>query len=134
MHSISHNVSTDYWRQIPVNNLKLEFSNERRIIEHFAKIPFDSINGIRLPFLQMSGENSFQMMYDEKFLYDSSWPSRQYTSPGLWPYSLDYRSTQDCVIGPCPKQNYTNVWVLPMLAWFDQENVPCSMVDACVNM
>lgn len=134
LHSITHNVSTDYWRSISIENLTAEFGGERQLISHFANISSSSLQGIRLPFLQMSGDNSFEMMYREKFLYDSSWPSQLQTSPGIWPYTLDYKSSQDCVIGPCPQQNYSSVWVLPMLTWFDQKNIPCSMVDTCVNV
>lgn len=134
LHSITHSTATDYWKTISVHDLINEFSGERQLISTYGNISADSLQGIRLPFLQMSGENSFEMLNKENFLYDSSWPSLRYTNPGIWPYTLDTRSTQDCVIGPCPVRNYSGTWVLPMLTWVDQENIPCAMVDSCVNV
>lgn len=133
LHSITHNVSTDYWKNITVNSLSQEFAGERSLISNFASIPVDAMQGIRLPFLQMSGDNSFEMLQKDNFLYDCSWPTR-HTSPGLWPYTLDYASTQDCVIGPCPQQSWKGIWVIPMLSWIDGRNQICAMVDACLEL
>ena len=115
-----------------VSQLTKEFGGERDLIAKFANIPSSAIQGIRLPFLQMSGDNSFQMLNEQKMLYDLSWPSRNY--PGLWPYTLDTLSQQDCVIGPCPKQQWNGTWVLPMLTWQDYRDFPCAMVDTCGDM
>lgn len=133
LHSITHNTTTGYWRDMSVDRLGREFADERRLISKFADIPLNEMQGIRLPFLQMSADNSFEMLQREQLLYDCSWPTRQ-VSPGLWPYSLDYASSQDCVIGPCPVQNHSQVWVLPMLAWKDPRNEICAMVDACLDL
>lgn len=86
-----------------------------------------------MPFLQLAGNNSFQVMKDYGLDYDCSWPTLQFRNPGLWPYTLDYSSTQDCVIPPCPTASIPGVWVLPMITWTDLSGLPCSMVDACVN-
>ena len=73
----------------------------------------------------MSGDNSFQM------LYDLSWPSRNY--PSLWSYTLDTLSQQDCVIGPCPKT--TMEWNMGVanvdLARLSHDFPYCAMVDTC---
>ena len=66
--------------------------------------------------------------------WDSSWPTQTFRNPGLWPYTLDYKSTQDCEVGPCPEDSIPGFWVAPMIDWTDQQNIVCSMVDACVNM
>lgn len=134
LHSISHNATTDYWKKATNKTLSLEFGGQREMAAHFANIPKEDIRGIRLPFLQMSKEASFQMMAEEGLMYDYSWPTIRYTGPGLWPYSLEYASNQDCVIGPCPEESYPNIWVMPMISWVDQKNIFCSMVDTCVNM
>lgn len=134
LHSITHSSNTSYWKGASVDELVQEFEGERLLVSKFANIPQEDIQGIRLPFLQMSGERSFQMMAKSGLVYDYSWPSIHYRVPGMWPYSLDYKSKQDCVIGPCPEDSYPNVWVMPMISWLDQENVFCSMVDTCVNM
>ena len=36
----------------------------------------------------------FQVLEKNNFAYDCSWPTRQFQDPGLWPYTLDYASTQ----------------------------------------
>lgn len=134
LHSITHNTTTTYWTSANESQLSKEFSGERDLISHFTHIPPQEMRGLRLPFLQMSGETSFQMMQTENFTYDCSWPTIRYLNPGLWPYSLDHPSNQDCVIGPCPQQSYPNTWVLPMISWKDEAGVFCSMVDTCVNV
>lgn len=133
LHSISHNATTDYWKRATVEQLSTEFGGERELLSHFANIPQKDIQGIRLPFLQMSGEASFEMMTEQGLVYDYSWPTIHYRAPGLWPYSLHYGSRQDCVIGPCPVESYPT-WVMPMISWVDDQNIFCSMVDTCVNM
>lgn len=134
LHSISHNATTDYWRAASVQTLSEEFGGEREMVAHFANIPKEDIRGIRLPFLQLSGEASFEMMTEQGLTYDYSWPTIHHRAPGMWPYSLDYATRQDCVIGPCPVDSYDNVWVMPMISWTDEANIFCSMVDTCVNM
>lgn len=134
LHSISHTTNTTYWKNVNASELADEFQGLRFIMNHFAHVPTSSIQGIRLPFLQMSGDASFEMLYKNFFLYDSSWPSQLHLSPGLWPYTLNYKSMQDCVIGPCPNKAWPNVWVAPMLTWKDELGYPCAMVDTCVYM
>lgn len=90
--------------------------------------------GIRMPFLQMSGNNQFNMMNNSDFLYDISWPTLRWRQPGLWPYSMSYSTIQDCPIGVCPDDSYSKVWVIPMIQWDnDVKNQTCSMIDACTN-
>lgn len=78
----------------------------------------------------LAGNNSFEMIKKAGLKYDCSWP----TSKNLWPYTLDYKSTQECHIGPCPTASIPGVWVVPMINWKDNNNVSCPMVDSCVNM
>ena len=48
----------------------------------------------------------YSMLTANHFEYDSSWPTREYgyvdAELGLYPYTLDYASVQDCQIPPCP--------------------------------
>lgn len=87
-----------------------------------------------MPFLQMAGNNQFQMLKNNNFLYDLTWTTQQYITPGLWPYTTEHSSIQECLIPPCPTESFSNVWALPMINWVDQKGAVCSMVDACVNM
>lgn len=84
-----------------------------------------------MPFLQMTGNSSFQVMADFGIIYDATWPTVTSLSPGLWPYTLHYASTQECVISPCPTASIPGPWVMPMISWLDQNGIPCPMVDSC---
>lgn len=87
--------------------------------------------GIRMPFLQMAGDPQFIMMANHSMLYDASMATINLVNPGLWPYTLHYRSIQECNVPPCPTSSIHGPWVLPILAWRDLENFPCPFVDAC---
>ncbi|XP_014365314.2 chitin deacetylase 8 [Papilio machaon] len=132
LHSISHQTPQSYWAEATYENMMKEFGDQKRQMSHFANIPSDAIQGIRIPFLQMTGNASFQVMAATGLRYDSTWPTTSFTDPGLWPYTLDYASTQDCIVPPCPTASVPGVWVLPMISWRDLNGFPCSMVDACV--
>lgn len=55
LHSITHQALTDYWRDITIEQLNREFGDEKVIITTFANIPPESIQGMRIPYLQLSG-------------------------------------------------------------------------------
>ncbi|KAF5271002.1 hypothetical protein FQR65_LT05352 [Abscondita terminalis] len=133
-HSISHTANTDYWNNLSVNELNLEFVDHIKLISKFANIPESSIKGARVPFLQIPGDNYYQMIEDSTFVYDCSWPTQVYMNSGLFPYTLDYASIQDCPIGKCPLNSHPGVWVIPMVDWMDLSGTPCAMVDACQNV
>ena len=109
-------------------------------------ISYDNFSGSRAPFLQGGGDNMFQMLAENSFLYDCSWPTRAYgyidAEMGLYPYTLDYSSVQDCPIKPCPECAYPGLWVQPMTDLEDEwigsnPSCPtcgnlCSMLDGCV--
>lgn len=131
LHSITHNHMAAHWRNISVDGLVAEFGGQRDLMAHFGRIDANEIRGIRVPQFELSGNNSFVAMKRIGLEYDSSWPSQHFISPGLWPYSLDYHSVQDCPIGHCPEAAIPNVWVNPILNWVDAAGFKCSMVDAC---
>ncbi|XP_052743483.1 chitin deacetylase 8-like [Bicyclus anynana] len=133
LHSITHQVSIDYWREADYATMMREFADQRSQIAHFANIPVNSVHGVRLPFLQMAGNASFQMMASAGLTYDITWPTNDYRDPGLWPYTLNFRSTQDCVIPPCPTASIPGPWVIPMNSWTDLQGLPCAMVDTCFH-
>lgn len=133
-HSITHQTPTDYWKSLGVEEHKKQFADQIDLINEFAKIPKSEIKGMRLPFLQLSGDNSFKMIEQTSLSYDCSWSSLSYVKNGLWPYTLDFKSVQDCPIGPCPVSSIPGVWVLPMIDWEDQKGFTCAMVDACPYM
>ncbi|KOB56571.1 Chitin deacetylase 5a, partial [Operophtera brumata] len=131
LHSVSHQTPQTYWAEATYEDMQREFGDQRIQMAHFANIPIEQLKGIRIPFLQLAGNNSFQVIKDSGLTYDCSWPTISYTNPGLWPYTLDYASIQDCPIPPCPTASIPGVWVQPMVGWLDLNGVACSMVDGC---
>ncbi|CAG9792397.1 unnamed protein product [Diatraea saccharalis] len=131
LHSITHRTPQSFWAEADYETLKGEFADQRQMMSHFGKIPLERIQGMRMPFLQLAGNASFQVLKSSGMTFDASWPTITFTEPGLWPYTLDYASNQDCQLPPCPSASLEGVWVLPMVAWKDLNNNPCAMVDAC---
>jgi len=145
-HTTSHRDNVTYWQQASYEDWAEEMVGIRKMIAQFANIPPCDIVGTRAPFLQMGGDKYFKALYENNFLYDCSWPTRAYgyidAEFGLYPYTLDYESRQDCPIKPCPECSWPGVWVQPMIdledEWIgsnpscpDCGNV-CSMLDGCV--
>ncbi|XP_050683980.1 chitin deacetylase 8-like [Leptidea sinapis] len=130
LHSIT-NTNQSYFANADYETLMLEFDDQKKLISHFASIPVDQLKGIRMPFLQLAGNTSFEMMKDASILYDNSWPTINFKSPPLWPYTLDFASIQDCVTPPCPTASLPGSWVVPMVAWTDLQGNPCAMADSC---
>ncbi|CAG9792395.1 unnamed protein product [Diatraea saccharalis] len=131
LHSMTHQTPQTYWAVANKETIEREFSDQRIQMSHFANIPLTAIQGMRMPFLQLAGNASFEILKDNNMLYDASWPTMSFVDPGLWPYTLDYASIQDCPIPPCPTASIPGPWVLPMIAWRDLLGFPCAMVDAC---
>jgi len=145
-HSITHRNDPKYWQNMDVEGWKAEMVGVRKMIGQFAALDPCEVRGTRAPFLQGGGDNMFQMLAENHFLYDCSWPTRNYgyleAMNGLYPYTLDYKSIQDCPIKPCPKCSWPGIWEQPMIdledEWYgsnpinpDNGNV-CSMLDGCV--
>lgn len=138
VHSITHESSTEMWKHATVDRWRNEMVGMRHILSKFGLIPNSEIRGHRAPFLQTAGDETFQMLKDSGFAFDSSMPTRTFMEPPLWPYTLDYGFRQDCQIQPCPKSKFPGLWVFPMVQWeriSKQGNqlitFHCSMLDAC---
>lgn len=107
------------------NLIYSDYNNNKHNIKYL------NIIGIRSPFLQLSGNATYKMMKKANLKYDMSWASILYTNPGLWPYTLDYKSIQDCITPYCPTESIPGPWVVPLLAWNDLQGVPCVTADSC---
>ncbi|XP_043272013.1 chitin deacetylase 8 [Venturia canescens] len=135
LHSVTHNANIpNYWRDMNLTVFKKEFGDMRTMANNFGLIPMSEMRGVRIPFLQPSGDVSFQGLEELGLSYDSTLPTRAYVDPPMWPYTLEYATHQDCQIEPCPTASFPGVWEVPMVMWFDQQGVGCSMVDSCVNI
>merc|ERR1712012_557572 len=145
-HSITHRNNVTYWANMSPDEWAKEMVGIRKMIGQFANIDPCEVKGTRAPFLQGGGDDMFQMLSENNFKYDCSWPTRQFgyvdTETGLYPYTLDYPSKQDCPIKPCPECSWPGIWVQPMIdledEWYNSNpNCPtcgnvCSMLDGCV--
>lgn len=80
----------------------------------------------------MGGNASFEIALDLD-LYDNTWLTNTFTGPGLWPYTLDFASIQECVNPPCPTACLPGAWVLPLISWRDLTGLPCTVIDACYS-
>ena len=76
--------------------------SSRDILRKWGNVKTEDVKGYRGPYIQVGGNMEFKVLKDEGFLYESSMPTQKFTDPPLWPYTLDYRSSQDCQIPPCP--------------------------------
>jgi len=145
-HSITHRTNDTYWKNLDEEGHKKEFHGMKQMLAQFANVPINEIIGTRVPFLIAGGEAQFTMMQNNGFKYDCSMPTRLYgyidADRGLYPYTLDYKSKQDCEVGTCPKCSYPGMWVQPMIDlednWHANPNtpefgMPCSMLDACIG-
>lgn len=72
VHSITHNSNEKYWSNGTIEQWTKEMVGARKIFEKFANITDGSVLGLRAPLLKIGGNNQFQMMQNNGFLYDSS--------------------------------------------------------------
>jgi len=130
-HSITHRTNNNFWLNQTTEVWTSEIVAERTILESLAAIPEGNIVGMRAPFLINGGNEMYRTLHDNQFNYDCTWPTREYEDPGMWPYTLDFRSKQDCQIGRCPTESFPGTWVVPMVDLTDAHDNPCAMLDTC---
>nr|ACP18827.1 chitin deacetylase 1 [Chrysomela tremula] len=130
VHSITKNPLQSYWRTASENTLEQEFGGQKQIISKFANIPLEEIQGVRTPQLQLSGNNTIVAYRASDLSYDSSWPTLP--SKPLFPYTLDYLSTQDCNLGStCPNEAFPGFWVLPIMDLNGPHGGWCNSLSSC---
>ncbi|KAI5634282.1 hypothetical protein NE865_13011 [Phthorimaea operculella] len=132
LHSMAHRQNQKYWQDATYEVMVQQFADQRKQLATFANIPIDAIKGIRIPDFQLCGNNSYLMIKNNGLEYDSSWTTKDPDSK-LWPYTLDYASTQDCPKGPCPSASLPGVWVAPLVPWKDLSGESCLMINDCKN-
>ena len=104
-HTISHRMPIPWWKNATAHQWSQEILGQREILRKFGNVNEEDVKGFRAPFLQIGGNREFGVLHDNKFLYESSMPTSQ-MNPPMWPYTLDYSTTQECVIPPCPTGEY----------------------------
>ena len=100
--SISRRLPISWWKTATEKEQTQEIVGMREILRKWGYVKVQDVKGYRAPYIQVGGNTEFKVLKDGLFLYESSMPTRLYRKPPLWPYTLEYRSTQDCVIEPCP--------------------------------
>ncbi|XP_064083777.1 chitin deacetylase 7-like [Macrobrachium nipponense] len=129
-----------YWKQANYSEWYSEFSEAKKMIHNFARIPEEEIVGTRALHMEVGGDEMYRALRDAGYKYDSSWTALDYTNwyenakGALYPYTLDFQSPQvphDCPVGRCPQNTYNGLFVTPVLNLKSISGDPCNMVDAC---
>jgi len=131
LHSITHVSDTQYWKNLNETGWRAEIVAQRDQLSSFAAIPKLDIKGMRAPFLQVGGDPMYSALTGGGFEWECSRPTQNQRMPGLWPYTSDYLSTQDCQIPTCPVESYPGFWTFPMIDLIGDDQFPCAMVDEC---
>jgi len=131
LNSITRYSSTNYWKELNESMWTAEIVDQREQMAFLANIPIDDIKGMRAPFLQTGGNIMYNATYKGNFSWECSRPTWVYRRPGLWPYTNDFESTQDCQITPCPNLQFKGFWTVPMIDFIGADTFPCTMVDSC---
>ncbi|CAG0882862.1 unnamed protein product [Darwinula stevensoni] len=136
-HSISHRTPVTHWEDLPAADVALEMDGLRQIVAKFANFNGSYIKGARVPFLQTSGDEYYQALVENNFIYDASRPTRTLMDQGLWPftYEVDYSESEflDCQIEPCAKGPFPKFWQVPIVDLVDTNGTECAMLDQCDN-
>lgn len=128
----SHSITHSHGEKFSVSHWTKEINGQREILHLYGGVKLEDIRGMRAPFLQVGGNNMFEMLYQANFTYDSSMPVLD-NNPPFWPYTLDYNIGHECMIPPCPTKSYPGLWEVGMVMWNDYRGGRCSMGDACAN-
>ncbi|XP_064606118.1 chitin deacetylase 7-like [Liolophura sinensis] len=92
-HSKSHRFPHSWWAAASYEDYKDEIEGMRKQLVKKAGIPYRDIKGMRVPFLQIGGDNQYKMLQDYGYMYDSSMLTGHLfrdKRPPLWPFTLDY--------------------------------------------
>ena len=109
--SISRRLPISWWKTATEKELTEEIAGMREILRKWGYVNADDVKGYRAPYIQIGGNTEFKILKDLGFMFESSMPTQMYRDPPLWPYTLEYRSTQDCVIEPCPTGKLISFYV-----------------------
>ncbi|XP_014681035.1 PREDICTED: uncharacterized protein LOC106820939 [Priapulus caudatus] len=128
--SITKQLPSEYWAQASDAELSAEYAGQRAMFRRFSGIPASAIKGVRSAYLQTKGSDFVNLIKDDGFTWDSSYPTDK-IDPPLWPYTFDYQSTGGCAIPPCPTSSISQMWEVPLVDWFDTNDTLCANVDSC---
>jgi len=139
--SITNNEDSKYWTEGSYDNWLGEMAGARLIVEKFANITDGTVVGLRAPYLRVGGNEQFNMMNDQFFLYDSSITAPLSRVP-VWPYTLHYRMPHKCHGNAqnCPSRSHP-IWEMPINELdrrddpqYDETLTGCHVVSSCSNI
>jgi len=131
LHSITHQVD-DYWKNLDEEGWKREVVDQIEQVAVLGKVAKPLIKGFRAPFLQTGGNTMYKVLRESSLQWESSMPTIAHRKPGLFPYTNDFASIQDCQIEPCRNESFPGFWTFPMIAAVGESGNMCSMLDACL--
>lgn len=121
------------WKNASLEDWIDEVKGEIQIIGKFANVSKDSIRGVRVPYLQMGGNNQMAAISLSGLTYDSTRSSVHFAEPPslLWPYTYDYATIQDCPSTDCPNCSFPDIWEVPLLAFTCPDGKSSATADGC---
>ena len=125
--SISRRLPIKWWANATEEELTEEIGGMREILRKWGNVKAEDVKGFRAPYIQIGGNTEFKVLKNLDLgvgMYESSMPTQKFMDPPLWPYTLDYRSIQDCVIPPCPTGRKTSLLFVVFV-------VSCFLVKVC---
>ena len=138
--SVSHKPDHKYWTEGRYNVWLEEMAGARLMVEKFANLSLTSVLGMRAPFLRAGGNEQFEMMADQGFVYDASLTAPLGRVP-IWPYTLHRRIPHRCIgTAVCPSRSFP-VWELPINELDRRESggklsdlTGCHHVSSCTHL
>ncbi|XP_018576456.1 uncharacterized protein LOC108914998 isoform X2 [Anoplophora glabripennis] len=128
--SITMNPLPRYWYDANEDILEKEFGGQKKILNKFGNIPREHILGVRTPWLQLAGNSSIRAYQAIGLSYESSWQTS--SDKPLFPYTLDYLSTQQCPLGvKCPNEEFRGFWILPINNLLGPDHKECNAIVTC---
>ncbi|CAH1263130.1 Hypp2631 [Branchiostoma lanceolatum] len=129
--SITRRNDSSWWKQANATEWENEVGGQLEILKKWGQIPAEDIKGFRAPYLQNGGDTEFKVLSRTlNFTYDTSLP--EFTPPHMWPYTLDFESTQECDFPPCPNASYPGFWEIPITKLVDEKGL-CNDLASCVK-
>ncbi|XP_064601174.1 chitin deacetylase 1-like [Liolophura sinensis] len=111
----------NYWTSINRTSMKTEVLKPLQKFMKDAKILRQDIRGYRNPAFFAAGNVQYQVLEYEDFEYDASlrMSRRSIFETNSWPSTLDFTWPHRCVMGKCPTNTYTGLWVIPSVTLFN---------------
>ncbi|BFZ08827.1 hypothetical protein BsWGS_11866 [Bradybaena similaris] len=130
-HTVNHILPHDGTKEV----YKDEIVGIRDQLVSQAMVDGNKVVGFRAPYLKLAGNQMFQVLHENKFLYDSSISNIE-SKKGLshlFPFTLDFPIPESkCPNGPCPTESFPGLWEVPINAWITEDDGYCAMIDACI--